>query len=345
MSWMLKEIHQQPEALDRMFRREKDNIARIARRAGESDPAFFMLVARGSSDNAAIYGKYLFEAHSGVPCVLAAPSVVTVYGKRPAMGRGVVIGISQSGEAPDIVEVLRSASRAGAYTVGITNTEGSLITGAADDVIFLRAGKEKGLAATKTYTTQLLAMMMLSASYMNDAKLMSAIEKLPAAVEKTFSLQDRIKGISERYRYMEQCVIIGRGFNYSTVREAALKFMETCYVVAQPFSTADFMHGPIAVADSGFPTFMCIPPGKMAPQLTELTARLSGQKLETIVVSSLKKALKHATLGIELPVAVNEMLSPAVAIVPFQYFACFLSGVRGLDPDHPRFLSKVTRTL
>ena len=345
MSMMLKEIHQQPEALARMFDKESDNAGKIAARAREMNPAFFCLVARGSSDNAALYGKYLFEGRLGIPSSLAAPSVSTVYKKQIDFSRGVVIGISQSGEAPDIVEVLSSAKKSGAYTVGITNTEGSPIAKAADDVLFLRAGREKGLAATKTYTTQLLAMMMIAAFFSNDKKMIRAIQSLPESIEKAFTLEDRIRTMSERYRYMQQCVIIGRGYDYCTVKEAALKFMETCYVVAQPFSTADFMHGPIAVAGDGFPTFVSVPSGKMSARLTELCSQLQEKNLETIVISPLKKALRTATMAVELPASVIEAVSPAVSIVPFQYFACFLSRARGLDPDHPRFLSKVTRTL
>ena len=345
MSWMLKEIHEQPAALDRLLARETGNINKIAGRIRAHDPALFVLAARGSSDNAALFAKYLFESHLGIPAELAAPSVVSVYKKKPNLARGVVIGISQSGESPDILETLQAAKDTGAYTVAVTNTAGSPISAVAHDTINLCAGKEKGLAATKTYTTQLLAMMLLSASLADDSAMTARINKLPAAVNVMLSTEAPIAELSQRYRYMDHCVIIGRGYNYSTVKEAALKLMETCYVVAQPFSTADFLHGPIAIAGAGFPTFVCVPKGKMAKPLTTLCRELRGKALETIIVSPLPETLKLATRSIRIPVDVDEMLSPLVNIIPFQFFACHLSAARGLDPDKPRFLRKVTRTL
>lgn len=345
MSWMLKEIKSQPETLEKMIRQEGAKVARIAKAAAARKPAFFMMVARGSSDNAALFGKYLFEAHAGIPAVLAAPSIFTVYKKKPNLKNGVVIGVSQSGQAPDIIETLAEAQRQGALTIAITNTANAPICDVADETILLRAGKEKGLAATKTYTAQLMSMLMLSASFAGDARLSSDILTIPDLMEKTLSVEDEIAALSERYRYVEHCVIIGRGYNYSTVKEAALKLMETCYIVAQPFSTADFMHGPIAIAGVGFPTFLCVPAGKMLPQLREMCAGLNEKGLETIVISPDKKSLDMAVRGIKMPVSPREVLSPMVNIVPFQFFAHYLSGARGLDPDKPRFLNKVTRTL
>lgn len=344
MSWMLKEILGQPATLEAMIRQEGAKIAGIAKAAAARKPAFFMLVARGSSDNAALFGKYLFEAHAGVPTVLAAPSIFTVYKKKPALKNGVVIGVSQSGQAPDIIEVLREARKQGAFTIAITNTRNAPICDVADETILLRAGKEKGLAATKTYTAQLMSMLMLSAGFTDDARLSSDILAIPEQVEKTLVVEKDISELSERYRYMEHCVIVGRGYNYSTVKEAALKLMETCYVVAQPFSTADFMHGPIAIAGIGFPTFLCAPAGKMLPQLREMCASLNDKGLETIVISPDKKCLDLAVRAIKMPVSPREIISPMVNIIPFQFFAHYLSGARGLDPDKPRFLNKVTRT-
>ncbi len=345
MSWMLKEIHEQPDAMSRFYDKESGAIKAIAQKAKGLNISHIMIVARGSSDNAARYGKYIFESHLGIPTILAAPSIVTVYGKQLKLGKGVVIGISQSGQAPDIVRVIKSARQSGAYTVGITNTKGSPLAKAADDAIMLRVGKEKGLAATKTYTAQLMSLMLFAAFFSGDSKLLAAIRDLPAAMMQTLAAREQVEEIVERYRYMEQCVLIGRGFNYSTVQEAALKFMETCYIVAHPFSTADFMHGPIAIAGTGFPVFICIPQGKTTKQLNEVCSGLNKKQLETIVVSPLKSSLSLGTQSIRIPVRTSEILSPIVNIIPFQFFACFLSRVKGLDPDNPRFLKKVTRTL
>lgn len=345
MSWMMKEIHEQPDAMNRFFDGESARLKTIAEKARSLDIAFIMIVARGSSDNAAQYGKYLFEAQLGIPTVLAAPSINTVYEKKLKLGRGMVIGISQSGQAPDITKVIDSARSGGAYTIGITNTPGSPLAKAADDAVLLNVGKEKGLAATKTYTAQLMALMLFAAFFSGDRKLLDGIKELPAAALKTLAVKDHVNEIVDRYRYMEHCVLIGRGFNYSTVQEAALKFMETCYVISHPFSTADFMHGPIAIADAGFPVFICIPQGKTTKQLQEVCAGLNDKQLETIVISPLKSCVRMGIQSVRIPVKTSEILSPVINIIPFQFFACFLSDVKGLDPDNPRFLKKITCTL
>ncbi len=345
MSWMLKEIHQQPEALAKFWTKEKKKIDRIAANMRKHNPQFIVLVARGSSDHAALYGKYLLEVHAGIPVVLAAPSVFTVYNKQPDMKNAVVIGISQSGEGPDVMEVMRAAKQQGAYTIGITNSAGSPLATEPHDSIMLSVGKEKGLAATKTYTAELLAFMLLSAAYREDKHFQSEIEAVPEKLAGILDVEIHIALLSERYRYMEHCVMIGRGLDYCTVREAALKMMETSYVVAQPFSTADFLHGPIAIAGTGFPTFVSIPNGAMTSQLHNLCRELIDKQLETIIVTPDTATAKIATKAIHIPVVCDELVSPIFQIIPFQFLACYVSTSKGIDPDQPRFLRKVTKTL
>ncbi|HOO56736.1 MAG TPA: SIS domain-containing protein [bacterium] len=345
MSKMLNEIREQPASLARLLKSQKKNVLQIAEKIKKADPAFILLVARGSSDNAATYGKYLFEFENGIPCSLAAPSIFTIYRGKPDMSRGVAIGVSQSGEGTDINQVLSVCRDAGAYTIGITNTENSAITKVADDTIFLNAGLEKGLAATKTYTGQLVAFMMLSSAMSGNKKFADDISRIPSDMKSMLDVEDSVSELSERYRYMEHCTVIGRGFNYATAKEAALKMMETSYVTAQPFSTADFMHGPIAMTGPGFPAFVTVPSGKMEKQLHALCGELLEKQLETIIVSNRKSTLKLATKKIEIPINPGELVSPVFYIVPFQFFANALSNTRGIDPDNPRFLKKVTRTI
>lgn len=342
---MLKEIREQPEALARTLRHEKKNVSAIARHIAAMKPRFIMLVARGTSDNAAMYAKYLFEGMNGLPSLLAAPSIITVYKSKLDLAGSVVLGISQSGEGTDINEVLSYARSCGAFTVGMTNTDGSAMTRAAEANIILRAGKEKALAATKTYTAELLALMMLSAALRGGADPFAALESIPEKLEKTLAVEPRVREIASRFRFMERCVIIGRGYNYGTVREAALKLMETGYVVAQPFSTADFMHGPIAMTGAGFPVFVCAPAGRLAAPVRALTADLTARDVETIVMSSDRSTLKHAAVPVPMPLSPPEYISPILYIVPFQYLACFVSLTKGINPDNPRYLKKVTRTL
>lgn len=341
---MLQEIHEQPGAIDKTLRLEAKNVAGLAARIRAMDPRFIMLVARGTSDNAATYAKYLFEAENGIPCLLAAPSIITVYKKKLDLKNSVVLGISQSGEGTDINEVLSTARKQGAFTIGITNSAGAGITKAAEASILLRAGKENALAATKTYTSQLLAVMMLSAALRGEAAPFESLAQVPEMLQQTLATESLVRDLASRYRYMEHCVIIGRGFNYSTVNEAALKFMETSYVVAQPFSTADFMHGPIAMTGPGFPVFIAAPSGRMAAPVRKLVAGLTDRQVETIVVSAEKATLAQAAIPIPMPVNPPEKISPIFYIVPFQFLACYISMTKGIDPDNPRFLKKVTRT-
>jgi len=341
---MIKEIHEQPAALAKTLKQESKNVLAIAEAIRKYDPAFLVLVARGTSDNAATYAKYLFEYANGIPAVLAAPSIFTIYGKSANMKKSLVIGISQSGEGTDINEFLADAQKQGAFTIGITNTAGSAITKAAGHSIMLRAGKENALAATKTYTCQLLSLLMLSEALKNGKKGFDRLQSLPDEISKVLEVEPLIKELSCRYRYMEHSVIIGRGMNYCTVKEAALKMMETSYVVAQPFSTADFLHGPIAMAGVGFPVFIANPSGVMAPQINKLIADLGERRVETIVVSALKSALAKAEIPIALNVDPEETISPIHYIVPFQFLACYISMSKGIDPDAPRYLKKVTRT-
>lgn len=341
---MLKEIHEQPAALEKTLRLEARNVRDIAERIKKFKPAFIMLVARGSSDNAATYAKYLFECANGIPCALAAPSVFTIYGKSIELSRSVVIGISQSGEGTDLNEVLADARRQGAVTVGVTNSAGSAMTAVTEHTIMLRAGKEKALAATKTFTAQLLALAMLSEALLDGKSCFDALGAVPDQLERVLSAGEAVRDIAPRFRFMERCVIIGRGYNYSTVEEAALKMMETSYVAAQPFSTADFMHGPIAMTGAGFPVFIAAASGAMASSVEKLTADLAARGAETIVVSSRKSALAKAVIPIRLDFDPPEKFSPLFYITAFQFLACHIAVSKGIDPDAPRFLKKVTRT-
>lgn len=343
-SHMLREIHEQPDALEKTMRLEQGNVRSIVEAVRKKNPAFVMFVARGSSDNAATYGKYLFEYLNGIPVVLSAPSIVTVYKRRLRLDKGLVIGISQSGEGTDINESMADARKAGAFTIGITNHGKSTLAKTTEAVITLRAGLEKGLAATKTYTAQLLSLMMLSGFLADDRKFLEALRAVPAQCARLLELESTISDLSERYRYMEHCVIIGRGFNYATVKEAALKLMETSYVVAQPFSTADFLHGPIALTGVGFPTFVCAAPGKMLTGITDLLKSLQDKSVETVVFSSDRKALALASKPVSIAARVDETVSPIYYIVPFQFLAHYLALAKGIDPDNPRFLKKVTKT-
>jgi len=346
MSRMLEEIRQQPEALARTLHAEWRGIERLRASLAKRRPQLIVLAARGTSDNAAQFGRYLLEITTGIPVSLAAPSVATLYGARLNYGDALVVAISQSGESTDTNVVLEQAKASGVRTVGITNEAGSTLAQLADHVILVRAGKEKSVAATKTYTGQILAFYLLA--YALGAKLKQAdLERIPAWAAAALTLEPAVTALAPRFRFMEQAVVVGRGLNYANAFEFALKMMETCYVVAERFSSADFLHGPIALVERGFPLFLFAPSGVTWPTMAEMLAKLKHLHAETLVVTDRMnpEAKQRATCELILPTRIPELYTAIPYIIPAQIFAARLAAEKGLDPDQPRTLSKITRTL
>ena len=275
MSQMMKEIFEQPLALKRTFAAERDHARAFADFARKQKFRLVVLVARGTSDNAAVFGRYLIELATGIPVSLCAPSIHTLYHAHMDFRQTLVVGISQSGEGTDINLVLESAKRQGAYTLAITNEARSTMAALADDVFVGRAGKQRSVAATKTYTSQLMLLYMLAASVSSQVTL-SDVSEIPHRVEATLKLAPEIKEMVERYRYMRRCVVVARGINYANAFEMALKLMETCYVVAERFSAADFLHGPIAMIERDFPALVFNPPGKTFREHAEIDRAPAG---------------------------------------------------------------------
>ncbi|MGQ0543579.1 MAG: SIS domain-containing protein, partial [Blastocatellia bacterium] len=230
MSLMLQEIAEQPEVLERTINAEREKITRIGDFLRQKDIDLIVLVARGSSDNASLFGRYLLEVTTGIPVSLSAPSVFTLYNAKLKLNRALVVGVSQSGEGSDINHVLENAKTSGAFTLGITNESESTMAKIADETLLIHAGREKSVAATKTYTGQMLHFYML-ASAIGDRRL--DFHKIPEFSAKALELEPEVKQIVQRYAFMENCVVVGRGMNYGNSYELALKLMETCYVVAE----------------------------------------------------------------------------------------------------------------
>jgi len=344
MSLMLAEIEQQPAVIERTIRRESKKIERFAARLKNNRPRLIVLVARGSSDNAALFGRYLLELTTGIPVSLAAPAVHTLYNAKLDFGEALVVGISQSGEGDDINLTLENARRCGATTLAITNEAGSTMARLCDETFLIHAGRERSVAATKTYTGQLLIFHLLARA-LGDGSTKMEIERLPELAHRSLGLRDQVAGMVERYAFMDHCVVVGRGLNYANTYEFAIKLMETCYVVAERFSGADFQHGPIAMIDSGFPVFFFAPPGPTLNGMVELITRVNSLQAETLVISSEPAAIRAAKRSIRLSRGISEVLSPIPYIIPAQIFAALLAETKGLTPDQPRSLSKVTKTV
>lgn len=348
---LFREIHEQPQVLRRLLEKETENIHRLAEDIRARQIQHVVIAARGTSDNAGRYAQYLFGALNGLVVALATPSLFTIYNRPPTFGNSLVLGISQSGKSPDIVAVLAEARRQGVLTAALTNEPQSDLTSNADHVIDLHAGLERSVAATKTYTSELMAIALLSASLLsirslnaNDRRMMADLGEIPDIVSETLSMETSIAEIVPRYRYMRECVVIGRGYNYSTAFEIALKLKELTYTIVEPYSSADFLHGPLAVIEHGFPAIVIAPSGDMSAEIGSFVRTLKQRHAEILVISDAAEILDLAHIRLQLPVSVPEWLSPLTAVLPGQIFAMHLAVIRGYDPDKPRALRKVTET-
>ncbi|GHO66078.1 glucosamine--fructose-6-phosphate aminotransferase [Ktedonobacter sp. SOSP1-52] len=342
-SLLEQEIYSQPEVITHLLEQETEHITNVVAQLPPFD--YVLIAARGSSDHAATYAKYAWPIMAGYPIALAAPSLHTLYHKAPHMRNALIVGISQSGQSPDIVAVLEEGKRQGRPTLAITNDGSSPLAATADHVIELHAGRERSVAATKTYTAQLAVMMLFAAAWSGNPQRMTELQRLPEIMRQTLEMSAPLAQRAERYRYMDQCVVIGRGYNYATAFEFGLKLKELTYVMATSYSSADFRHGPIATVDTGLPVFLVAPRDATYDDMLDLARDLKQRGAELLVISEEQEILSQATTPLALPPAVPEWLSPITAILPGQVLALHLTLAKGLDPDVPRGLQKVTRTL
>ena len=337
------EILEQQDSIKNLLVNQTDAIQSIAQSIGK--PSNIFIAARGTSDNAARYAKYVWGYNNQIPVALAAPSLFSVYQKPPLLDDNLVVGISQSGESPDLLAVLAEANQQGCKTLAITNQSGSPLALEADYVIDIQAGPELSVAATKSYTAQLGVIAMLSAAWTNDPKPWKQLTEIPNFISILLEQEKQIQTYALRYRYMDQCVVLGRGFNYATAFEWSLKLKELTYVVAQPYSSADFLHGPIALVSSGFPVFAVAPQGDVIEDMSALLQRLKeSHRADLFIISADQDLLQIADCPLRFPKGIPEWLSPLVAIIPAQLFSYHLTLIKGIDPDAPRGLSKVTLT-
>jgi glucosamine--fructose-6-phosphate aminotransferase (isomerizing) len=345
------EILEQPDAARRSLASSNDAIEAVARRVHDQPIDSVVIAARGTSDHAAIYGQYLLGVVNRLPVALAAPSILSLYGVEPRFGRALVIGISQSGSSPDVVGIVAAGRRQGVPTLAITNDPSSPLADAAEFVIDLAAGPERAIAATKTYTTSLLALARLSMALAGSADggrtraSEAALAGGPDAIEAALDVEAEVADIAARMAAADRLVVLGRGYEYATAREWALKLKELAQVFADPYSAADFRHGPIALVQSGVPVLAIVPDGPTAAGMTDLLGRLRELDADSVVLSDSASLRVLGRRSIALPAGLLEWLRPIVSIVPAQLFAYHLTLARGLDPEAPRHLRKVTRTV
>ncbi|MHA6625290.1 SIS domain-containing protein [Pseudonocardia sichuanensis] len=306
-------------------------------------PRAVLFVARGTSDHAALYAKYLVEIRHGLPAGLVSPSTMTAYGARPDLHDVLMIGISQSGGSPDLVRSLEVARAQGALTVAVTNDRASALARAAHAHVDVLAGPERSVAATKSYTAQLLALYLLL-ERVREVDGRAAAAPLPDLGDALLARRGEVTELAQRYRFAQRMLTTARGYSYPTAREAALKLMETSYVSAQAFSGADLLHGPLALVDPQVPVFAVVADGVGGAAMGDVLPRLAERNADVCCVGH-RGAVAGAAVGFTLPEGAPEELSPLLEILPFQLLALDVAVGRGGDPDAPRGLSKITETL
>jgi glucosamine--fructose-6-phosphate aminotransferase (isomerizing) len=352
------EILEQPAVAARLLgpgRAAFESIAdAIAGRIANRELDTVVIAARGTSDHAAIYAQYLFGARLRLPVALATPSLTTLYGVELRLDRSLVIGISQSGRSPDIVGAIAAARRQAAPTIAITNDPASDLAAAAEHVVDLGAGDEWAVAATKTYTAELLSVALLVVAI--EARLgvgplgtdsddpERALAAIPDAIAAALTTEAETEAVARHLAVHDRLVVVGRGFEYATARELALKLKELAQVAADPYSAADFLHGPLALVSAGFPLIAIAPSGPTAADLDALLDTLRGLDVDRIVLSDRPEAVARGSIGILLPATLPDWLRPIATIVPGQLLGLHLAVARGLDPETPRWIRKVTLT-
>jgi len=339
-----REIREQPQVVSALLRAQRARAEEIAAEVRRVRPRLALIAARGSSDNAARYAKYVLGARNRLVVGLAAPALHTIYRTPPDLAGALVIGISQSGESPDVVAVVDDAARQGALTVAITNEAASPLARAASLALAIGAGEERAVAASKTYTGQLAALAMLSAAIEGEDGPWRELERAPDAMTAALDAAASARAAAPRLVGAARIATLGRGFNFASAFEAALKLKELTRIAAEAASPADFLHGPIAMVDEGFPIVMVAPGGVQDADALHMAARLGERRALLAVVSDRADLLARAEIPLALPIALPEWLSPLAAIVPAQLLALSVAEALGLDPDRPRGLAKVTRT-
>jgi glucosamine--fructose-6-phosphate aminotransferase (isomerizing) len=344
VSWLEAELREQPEALARLLARGRPVAREAARIFRRDDVAYILIASRGSSSNAARYAQYVLGRAHRVPVMFATPSLYTIYEQPPRLAGAVVLGISQSGASPDVVAVLAEAREQGRPTLALTNDADSPLGRTADLVLPLEAGTERAVAATKTYLNSLGAVALLFAEVGDDEAAREELARLPETLAAQIALSLDDPPPLDEYGDAVGATVVGRGVNYGTAFEIALKIRELSGLVTEAYSPADLMHGPIAAIGQDWPVILVAPNGPARPSVEEVVAPLRARGVRLLAISDVNAVLRRARTRLPLVPHVPEWLSPLTAVVPGQVTALRLADLRGRDLDAPAGLRKVTLT-
>lgn len=339
------EIYQQPDIFNGLINDQQEHIVTLASQLRRKQPKFILIAARGTSDNAAMYAKYLLSSIAGIPTGLAIPSLYTIYEQPPDIRDGLVIGISQSGRATDILAVLKDASMKGVTTLAITNDDHSPMAETADFSINVNAGEEKAVAASKTYTGQLLAIALLAAGWVENDQKFIEIQHIPEWGKEVLQQHKAVTNLAKWIADANRMVVLARGYNYCTSYEVALKIKELTYTSADAYSTSDFRHGPIAMLEKGFPVIAVAPQDKTLDNMKSMIKSVKELDVRLGIISNDDEVLSMSPHPIAMPKGIPGWLSPIIATIPGQLLALELAIAKDLDVDNPRGLKKVTLTL
>ena len=334
---MAAEMAEQPARLANLIAR-CDAIVERVRAAAPVPLHGITIVARGSSDNAAVYGRYLLEAAAGKPVSLAAPSLHTLYGVDVDYRGQLVIAVSQSGATPEIVRTLQALQDAGGSGVAITNQPDSALAAVAQETIELEVGAERAVPATKTVTGQLTAVAVVACALGRVPFTRDELEAVPASVQAVLDDPDPAAAAAAALAGASQLIVVARGYLYAAALETALKIKETCSLLVDGYSAADLRHGPIAAVTAGLPVVVLSSPGPAAADVTSLVPELRGRGARVLIVGGGEAA------DVSLPGDLPESLAPITAVVRGQQLAYELARRLGRDPDGPVGLTKVTAT-
>ncbi len=339
-----KEIREQPQILTDIVGREKDIVSELAAESKKRNVKGIYFAARGTSDHACIYAQYVFGILCGLPCVLGTPSVFTKYGAELDLSSYLVIGVSQSGKAEDVIAVIESAKKCGALTAAVTNEAESPLAKTADYHLYCGAGREYSIAATKTFTSQMMLLAMLAAEMSGNAGFRSSLEKTGVFVKEAIdSYEPLIKAQVKDLKDIQGATVLGRGISYPIALEGTLKMLETNKLKMKGYAISDFHHGPIAQIKKDDVVFVIAPDGKTLDDAEEITGKLLNQEADIYYLTD-SDTTPTGVRTVPMPCTGNELTMPFVEVLYFQMLACYLTIERGIDPDKAGVINKITIT-
>ena len=340
-----KEIREQPGALEHVIDLNLPLVREIVAKAKAEGIKNVYFAARGTSDHACVYAQYLFGIFAGIPCALGTPSVFTKYGAKVDLSGFLVVGVSQSGRAEDVLAVLESAKADGAITVAVTNDEESPMAKTADYHLFCGCGHEASIAATKTFTTQMTILGLLAAVWAGNDELIAEYRRLPEAAQAFLDTKyDEVKAFAEKYQDIPGAILLGRGINYCIALEGALKMLETNKLKMKGYPTSDFHHGPIAQVKPGDLVFVISPRSAVSDDSRAVIEKLLAVEADVVVITDDPAEAPSGTTAVVLPSAGSEFSFPQIAVMFFQLLACEMTVIRGIDPDKAGVINKITIT-